>query len=431
VIDKKVAPRTALTVGALAHEDWSNVSSSKPIPGITERHARSCAKKPCTCKPTYQAHVFDKRSNKRLRKTFDTKTAAKLWRQDAIVALRRGWLRAPRDGERRVGAALDELIAGMRDGSVLDRSGRRYRPSTVRNYEADIRKRLHPLVHLRLSEVRRADVQRLVDQLHAEGLSGSTVRNKIEPLRVLYRRAVQDEEATTNPTTQLRWPALATGARRIADPDRAGRLLDALPDSERALWTTAFYAGLRMGELRALRWRDVDFDAGLIRVVSGWDDKEGEQDTKTAAGHRTVPLVGRLRAELARHKLATGRTEDELCFGSTAHSAPFRSTIRSRALKAWGWKRVPNPDPNARPKQITVKTRDDALEPLTPHEARHTCASYLAAAGLTHKEVQTAMGHADIRTTLNLYAKAVPGWEQGAATKIDAYLESARQLRDS
>ena len=63
-----------------------------------------------------------------------------------------------------------------------------------------------------------------------------------------------------------------------------------------------------------------------------------------------------------------------------------------------------------------------ALEPLTPHEARHSCASYLAAAGFTHKEVQTAMGNADIRTTLNVYAKAVPGWESGAAAKLNRIL---------
>ena len=54
------------------------------------------------------------------------------------------------------------------------------------------------------------------------------------------------------------------------------------------------------------------------------------------------------------------------------------------------------------------------LEPLTPHEARHACASYLAAAGLTPKECWRAMGHADMRTTLNIYAKVVPRWEPGA-----------------
>lgn len=426
------APRTVGAAGAQTHDERTAVSTYKPIPGIAERHARSCARKLCTCKPTYQAHVYDKRSGKLIRKTFPTKTAAKLWRQDALVALRSGGLRVARDGERRVGPALDELIAGMRDGSVFDRSGRAYRPSTIRNYEADVRRWLIPaLASFRLRELRRSDVQALIDRMHADGLAGSTIRNKIEPLRVLYRRAVQDEEVTTNPTTHLRLPALATSARRIADPARAAILLDALPDSERALWATAFYAGLRIGELRALRWRSVDFDAGLIRVDAGWDDYDGEQDTKTAAGKRTVPLVGRLRAELARHKLATGRSDDDLCFGETPTTAFVRSTIRSRALRAWGWRFVPNPDPRARPKQIWIKGHSDALDPLQPHEARHTCASYLAAAGLTHKEVQTAMGHADIRTTLNLYAKAVPGWERDAAAKIDAYLDGARKLRES
>jgi hypothetical protein len=65
------------------------------------------------------------------------------------------------------------------------------------------------------------------------------------------------------------------------------------------------------------------------------------------------------------------------------------------------------------------------LEPLTPHEARHTCASYLAVAGLTPKEAQTAMGYADIRTTLNIYAKAVPGLEARATAKLDAYLDDS------
>lgn len=198
-------------------------------------------------------------------------------------------------------------------------------------------------------------------------------------------------------------------------------LLDALPDDERAWWSTAFYAGLRVGELRALRWRHVDFDAGVIRVQAGWDDAEGEQDTKTTAGARTVPLVGRLRADLARRKLATGRDGDDLCFGRTPTQAFVRSTPRSRALRAWGWKQTANPESSG-PKHVWVKAREDALEPLTPHEARHTCASYLAAAGLTPKEAQTAMGHADIRTTMNIYAKAVPGWERQATAKLDAYL---------
>jgi len=96
---------------------------------------------------------------------------------------------------------------------------------------------------------------------------------------------------------------------RIASPAQAAALVAALPVAERALWATALYAGLRRGELRALRWNDVDFDAGVIRVERGWDDdpKVGEIAVKSDAGRRAVPLIGVLRRIIATHKLATGR----------------------------------------------------------------------------------------------------------------------------
>jgi integrase len=387
------------------------MATSKPTSGIDVRHRKACpgarADGKC-CTPTFRAHVFDARNGRRIRKTFATKTAAKQWRTDAQAAIRAGTL--PTGNSRTVRQALEDLIAGMRDGTVLDRSGRRYRPATIRSYQHAADKHLSPVGHLRLGDVRRGDIQRLIDRLHAQGMTGSTIRNKLDPLRVVYRRAIQDEEVTHNPTENLRLPSLSTKPRRIGDPGRVGALLDALSDSERAAWACAFYAGLRVGELRALRWEHVRFDDGVIRVQAGWDDAEGEQDTKTQAGARTIPLTGRLRTELARHRLATGRTGHDLCFGRTRAAAFTRSTLRARAIRAW----------------------DGAgLEPLTPHEARHTCASYLAAAGLTPKEMQTAMGHADIRTTLNIYAKAVPGWESDAAAKLDAYLDRATVARQS
>jgi integrase len=79
---------------------------------------------------------------------------------------------------------------------------------------------------------------------------------------VLFRRAIEDEEIRPiNPTVRLRYPAKGKQPRRIASPERAGQLLDALPSDQWALSATAFYGGLRMGELRVLRWRHVDFDA--------------------------------------------------------------------------------------------------------------------------------------------------------------------------
>ena len=401
-----------------------STAKSKTPTGLRARHSKLCASKSaaaCNCTPSWEAWVWSVADDRKVRKTFKTKAAAKQWRRDAAAAVAQGTLSTPSASGPLVGERLDALIAGMKDGSILDRSGRQYRPVTIRGYESDIRTAIRRrLGHLRLDEVKRGDVQRLVDRLHADGLSGSTIRNKLDPLRVILRRAVQDEEIPANPAQTLRLPAIARKPRRIADPGRAAVLLDALPDSQRALWATAFYAGLRMGELRALRWRHIDFAAGVLNVEAGWDDVEGEQAPKTAAGVRTVPLVGRLRAELARHKLATGRDGDDLVFGETATRAPVRSTVRSRALRAWGWTQVT--DPTAKPQTTWVKASDDAMDPLTPHECRHTCASYLAAAGVPVKDVQAAMGHAHVATTLDLYAKSVPGWERAATDRLDAWL---------
>jgi integrase len=383
--------------------------------GIETRHERGCRSGNggnCDCDPTYRAFVFDKRANRKIRRTFPSRTAAKLWRQDALVAMRRGEIASVAPTAVTVRDALNALIDGMRDGSILDRSGRRYRPATIRGYETAVRKYLAPapaLGDFKLAELRRRDVQtRVIDKLAAKGFSGSTIRNKLDPLRVVCRRAIEDDEITRNPCDNLRLPGLARTAREIGDPNRVGALLDALPDFLRAVWTVAFYGGLRVSELRALRWGAVDFDEGIIRVVAGWDDKEGAQDPKTFAGIRTVPLIGRVRVALARHKLATGRDGDDLVFGRTATETFVRSTLRKHSLDAW---------------------EAAGLAPLTPHEARHTCASYFAAAGLTPKDAQTAMGHADIRTTMNLYAKAVPGWERAAASKLDAYLDDHAKRR--
>lgn len=96
------------------------------------------------------------------------------------------------------------------------------------------------------------------------------------------------------------------------------------------------YAGLRRGELRGLRWSDIDLDGGLIRVERGWDDSDGEIEAKTRAGRRSVPILSRLRRELVAHKLRTGRDGDALVFGTTS-SVPFEpSTVRRRALAAGG-----------------------------------------------------------------------------------------------
>ena len=94
-------------------------------------------------------------------------------------------------------------------------------------------------------------------------------------------------------------------------------------------------------------------------------------------------------------------TGPDLVFGRTATEAFFASTIRARANKAW---------------------KEAGLEPITPHEARHCAISYFIAAGLDWKQISTWAGHGDVRQTWNRYGHLVPGGEEQARERLDAYL---------
>jgi integrase len=77
-------------------------------------------------------------------------------------------------------------------------------------------------------------------------------------------------------------PAVRGGRDRIADPAECQVLLDALPERDRSVWATAMYAGLRRGELMALRIEDVDLAAGIIHVRRGWTPRRARSRPRGA-----------------------------------------------------------------------------------------------------------------------------------------------------
>jgi integrase len=374
--------------------------------GIRVRHARTCRSREgarCSCSPSYQAQAFDARTGRQVWRTFPTLSAAKLWRQDAQVALRRGTMRPPT--AKTIAEATQILIVGAHDGTILDRGGKPYKPSTARGYEQLLHSYVVPaLGGCKLSQVQRRDVQDFVDDLRKQGLSPSTIANILDPLRVIFRRAIRRDEIAIDPTDNLDLPAIRGRRDRIEPPEVAHELLAALPDSERAFWAVAMFCGLRRGELRGLQWANVDFDAGVVRVERSWDPVKGPVDVKTGAGRRAVPMAFVVRRELIAHQGRTGRSGPDLVFGRTATEVFYASTIRARANKAW---------------------TEAGLEPITPHEARHCAISYFIAAGLDWKQISTWAGHGDVRQTWNRYGHLVPGGEAQATERLDAFLTPA------
>ena len=173
------------------------------------------------------------------------------------------------------------------------------------------------------------------------------------------------------------------------------------------MWGTAFYAGLRRGELLAIRWSEIDLGRSELHVRRSWDQYSGVIDTKSDTSERTVPILGVLRSHLAQHKLATGGRDNDVAFGRT-HDLPFvPSTVRSRALRAW---------------------KAVGLAPITLHEARHTFASLLIDSGANPKAVQEYMGHSTITETFDRYGHLMPGSRNEVRARMDAYLDSAQAV---
>lgn len=353
---------------------------------------------------TYEASIYSPRDRRKIRRTFTNLAEAKSWRRDALHQLKEGRLTTSQL------PTLEEFaqafIEGIESGAVRDREGRPYKPSTIRGYRRALHKRVLPeLGAMRLNEIQRKDIYRLARRLRTEGLGDSTVRNALDPLRALYRVAVdEDEILAVNPTSGLNLPK-PTGRRdNILDRHQAVRYIDAIRPEDRALWATAFYAGLRRGELRALRVENIDFDKSEIVVSSTWDEKAGEVPPKSEAGIRAVPLLAILRAPLAEHLLRTGRTGADLVFGRTATDAFVPSSVGNRAKT--DWKRA-------------------GLDPVTLHDARHTFATLLIDAGGNAKAIQESMGHADIRMTFGTYGHLIEGSRDELRAQVDAYLAAA------
>ncbi len=342
----------------------------------------------------YRGTAYDKRAGRHLRGPWTpTLAEARAWRVDALAALQAGTRSADRGIT--VREAVDQFLDGIDAGAIRTRSGHAHKPSTTRGYRRELTNRVVPAFGAaRLTELALPDVQRWADTLSAEALSASTVRNVVTALRALYAWALPRGLARANPTAGLRLPTGAKARERIAAPREAAALIAAARPLDQAALGLAVYSGLRLGELLALEWEQVDLDAGTLRVVRAWDHGARRfVAPKSKAGTRTVPIIARLSLLLADHRVLTDHRPGLLFPGRVAGQPISHNGLRDRLASTW---------------------RADALEPLGFHEARHTFASLMIGAGVNAKALSTYLGHANIATTFDRYGHLFPGAEHEA-----------------
>jgi integrase len=312
-----------------------------------------------------------------------TKRTAEAWLRDLLDQARHGTLRGmERTGATFAGAAAEWLRYVEHD--------RRRKPSTVSGYETIVRAHLLPAFgSMAIESITPATIEAW---LAGVDRASSTRVKALVLLHGIFQRARKVWSLPANPVADVEKPPLrASGEIEVFSPEEVWSLVRAA-DSEQdaALFLTAAFTGLRMGELLALRWRDVDFAGSAVRVRASY-----------YAGHLTTPKSGKVRAVPLAPDVATalaqlGRRvdwigDDDLVFAGAGGDHLDGSALRRRykaALKRAG------------------------LRPLRFHDLRHTFGTRMIAKA-DIRRVQEWMGHADIQTTMR-YLHFAPRDEDAA-----------------
>ena len=218
--------------------------------------------------------------------------------------------------------------------------------------------------------------------------------------RVLHRAladAYRLEMIQRNPASAVKPPKVEASETAILTRDQIADVLAKIKGaSVFPLIATAIYTGMRRGELLALRWGDVDLDAGTVRVEQSLEQTSAGlrfKAPKTKSGRRKISLPEYAAAVLRQHRksrlelrmrLGAGRLPDEALVFCNIDGAPYSPRAVSKS-----WARL-------------VRAHD--LPKVTLHSLRHSHASALISAGMDAVSVSKRLGHANPQITLSTYS---------------------------
>ncbi len=361
-----------------------------------------------------------------------TRRQAELELQNVLADIRRGTWRPPQPKE----APAPPTDPTFHEFASEWFEGKRHevKPRSVEEYEWGLSKHLLPFFKdHRLSEITIVEVDRykswkVREREHGSrkrALSNRTINETLNLLAQILEVAVEYEHIQFNPARGRRRRLKAPSPKRTwLEPEQVKPLLDAtyrglrggkrMPDPRmRALFATSVCTGLRIGELLALRWSDVNLAAGHVNVVAA----------KTAAGTgRDVDLWPELQEELGSYKAIRQPKVRDFVFATASGRAETSSNVSARLKRA------------VRRANETLERGGAAPIPLalSPHSLRRTFASLLYLRGENPVYVMQQMGHSDPKLALSIYARVLGRQRRrGTGVRLVAVLDGVRWSDDA
>jgi integrase len=302
-------------------------------------------------------------------------------------------------------------------------------PRTVEDYQWALTNHLlpffskHRLSQITIAEVDRYRVAKVREREQSRvkrPLADRSINSTLNLLALVLEAAVEYGHLTSNPARGKRRRLNAKPPRRTwLEPEQVEPLLTAAviglrgghtrPDPRmRMLYATAICTGLRVGELLALRWRDVDLASGRLTV----------RESKTDAGTgREIDLWEELREELAIFKsCAEWAKPGDFVFATATGRADSRSNVARRLRRAVTRANL----------CLAADGLPEIPGELSPHSLRRTFASFLYCRGESPVYVMQQMGHSDPKLALRIYTKTMGDVRRrGAGARLTSVLRGA------
>jgi len=297
-------------------------------------------------------------------------------------------------------------------------------PRTADSYRSEIRNHISPsLGAIPLTQLRPEHIQ----SYYAKALSEGRIDGKggLSARTVLYQHRILSEALSH----AVRIGLLVRNVAKVVDPPRLKRrsmatlatedvpkFLEASRESPyHALYCTALFTGMRLGELLGLRWCDVNLDMATLSVAQALFKRCGVCkmiEPKSAHSRRSIALSPVLAILLRRHR--TRQEAERILLGD-----PLRETDLVFARPDG------SPlDPGTVTKTFSRVLARAGLPHIRFHDLRHTHATLMLKAGIHPKIVQERLGHGSIAVTLDTYSHVVSGLQEVAAQRFEGMLDS-------
>jgi integrase len=326
--------------------------------------------------------------------------------------------RTVRGGEREAQRALTALLREVDQGTVaragantfgtyleerwLPHMHSRVRPETWQRYESVVRVQIVPRCgRVKLAKLRSHHLQATLDTMLSEGAAPASVVKAHRIMASSLKQAVRWQLLATSPALGVAPPRLERPDLRIPDATEMRTIVQAAAHTPFGLPVLlAATTGLRRSEIVAVRWADVETEAGTLRVQRG----------KTSAARRTINLPPSMVAALKRHRKE--QSERRLLCGAAWQDTDLLVDSGDGGPI----------DPDSLSHAFAAIAERVGLPEVRLHDLRHGFASALLKAGVNVKVVSEALGHSRSSFTLDVYAHVLPGMGEQVASVIETAL---------